>query len=287
MDYVSVRVFTKDHSGGNLAAVVIVPKNMEYTDKMMQEAAAIIGYSETVFVKIHGNERFSFRFFTPCKEVEMCGHGAIGSFFVLRNNGIVEENKLYSVETKESVIRLIANGESVLLEMTSFRLERYLLVEEVNELDGIMGTVGEKDQSQKVPIVCCGLSDILLSISSKKELDELKPHMEKLAAFSEKQKVVGVHAYYLDKKNKLIFARNFAPFYGIDEESATGTSNGGLGFYLWKEGQLKSGVEQGIVQGEAMDQASQIIVKVEASNPTVFVGGTAQIEMMDTLTIES
>ena len=103
-----------------------------------------------------------------------------------------------------------------------------------------------------------------------------------MAHFSEQQGVVGVHAYYLDEKTKQIYTRNFAPLYGIDEESATGTSNGGLVFYLWKKGLLESDIEQVIIQGEAMNQASRIMVKIESSIPRVHVGGTVILELIDT-----
>ena len=34
----------------------------------------------------------------------------------------------------------------------------------------------------------------------------------------------------------MIHARNFAPLYDIDEEAATGTSNGALVYYLYRHG---------------------------------------------------
>ena len=44
--------------------------------------------------------------------------------------------------------------------------------------------------------------------------------------------MTGVHAFTLDKAgdadDALCHARNFAPLYDIDEEAATGTSNGAL-----------------------------------------------------------
>jgi PhzF family phenazine biosynthesis protein len=285
MEYISVRVFTKDRRGGNLAAVVMVPKDREYTKEMMQTAATLIGYSETVFIKTDEKKQFSFLFFTPCKEVEMCGHGAIGSFFVLKNNGLVEENKPYEVQTKDGIIRLISSGDSVLLEMTNPRVERELSIKEELELGYIMGLIPDEPQKVGAAIVSCGLSDILLPISSKKKLDELEPDFTQLAHFSEQQGVVGVHAYYLDEKTKQIYTRNFAPLYGIDEESATGTSNGGLAFYLWKKGLLESDIEQVIIQGEAMNQASKIMVKIESSIPRVHVGGTVILELIDKVEI--
>lgn len=286
MEYASVRVFMKDHSGGNLAAVVMVPEGEKYTKEVMQATATLIGYSETVFVNGNEKKKFSFRFFTPSKEVDMCGHGAIGSFFVLKNNGLVEENQSYEVQTKEGIIRLLSTGESVLLEMPSPRVERELSLKEENELGHIMGLLIEEKQKIGATIVRCGLSDILLPISSKKILDGLRPDFAQLASFSERQKVVGVHAYYLDRKAKQIYTRNFAPLYGIEEESATGTSNGGLAFYLWKKGLFESDTEQLIIQGETMKQASQIKVKIEGAIPKVFVGGMVKIEKMAQLKIE-
>lgn len=38
--------------------------------------------------------------------------------------------------------------------------------------------------------------------------------------------------------------RNFAPLYGIDEESATGSSNGALACYLFENGMLSPGSER-------------------------------------------
>ncbi len=47
-------------------------------------------------------------------------------------------------------------------------------------------------------------------------------------------KVGGVHALTLDTKEGIAESRNFCPLYGIDEEAATGTSNGALTYYLFK-----------------------------------------------------
>lgn len=45
--------------------------------------------------------------------------------------------------------------------------------------------------------------------------------------------MVGVHAFTRDTKEGIAESSNFCPLYGIDEEAATGTSNGALTYYLF------------------------------------------------------
>jgi predicted PhzF superfamily epimerase YddE/YHI9 len=49
----------------------------------------------------------------------------------------------------------------------------------------------------------------------------------------EKGSSASMHFVYQKGKHEIL-ARNFAPLYGIDEEAATGTSNGALACFLMK-----------------------------------------------------
>ncbi|HHZ01051.1 MAG TPA: PhzF family phenazine biosynthesis protein, partial [Tissierellia bacterium] len=64
---------------------------------------------------------------------------------------------------------------------------------------------------------------------------------------------------------------------GINEECATGTSNGALGSLLISKG-FSNQIE--VIQGEAMNQKSLIYVKVDRHDGLmdVYVGGKANIE---------
>ena len=62
--------------------------------------------------------------------------------------------------------------------------------------------------------------------------------------------------------------------YDIDEEAATGTSNGALTYYLYRKNIVKPGVENTFIQGEAMDRPSKINSKLtEEGGVKVQVGG--------------
>ena len=72
-----VDAFTNQKFKGNPAAVCIAEKKID--DITMQSVATEIGFSETAFIqKISGNI-YSIRFFTPKKEVPLCGHTTLAS----------------------------------------------------------------------------------------------------------------------------------------------------------------------------------------------------------------
>ena len=89
--------------------------------------------------------------------------------------------------------------------------------------------------------------------------------------------MVGVHAFTINTQDGCVHARNFAPLYEIDEEAATGTSNGALAYYLYDYGLLKAETLLTVIQGEKMGRPSRIQaqVSVAGETPQVRVGGTA------------
>lgn len=76
------------------------------------------------------------------------------------------------------------------------------------------------------------------------------------------------------------YCRNFAPLYGILEESATGTSSGALGCYLYHYGILNEEQASHIIfeQGYFMKRPSEIRVSLDIKDNKIIevkVGGRA------------
>ncbi|MEG1808059.1 MAG: PhzF family phenazine biosynthesis protein, partial [Cetobacterium sp.] len=63
-------------------------------------------------------------------------------------------------------------------------------------------------------------------------------------------------------ENDEIYCRNFAPLYGIEEEAATGSSNGALFGYLYMNSIIKK-VEPIAYQGENYGHISKIFGKIK------------------------
>ena len=65
--------------------------------------------------------------------------------------------------------------------------------------------------------------------------------------------------------------RNFAPLYGINEESATGSSNGALVCYLFEKGLLSPSSEHKLLfrQGDSLNAPSDIYVHLSTCEDTI------------------
>ena len=69
--------FTNQKFKGNPAAVCMIEKDLDATT--MQNIATEIGFSETAFVKKISGDTYSIKFFTPKKEIPLCGHATLAS----------------------------------------------------------------------------------------------------------------------------------------------------------------------------------------------------------------
>ena len=275
MKFYIVDAFTSVPFGGNTAGVVLLEEGKEFpSDTLMQKIAAQLRYSETAFIKQNRERDFTIRYFTPEGEVDLCGHATIASFKVLMECGKATEGDVCLNRTLAGALNVYV-GEQIMMDMATPQVVGKEV--EMKELYRIMaGREMETVQELPVEIISTGLPDIILPLASVEELQSLKPDMQALAKLSKELEVTGVHAFAIADDNYTAHVRNFAPLYGIDEESATGTANGALSYYLFRHGIAKEGDRCTYLQGEAMERASEITAKVMAGGK-IKVGGNAAI----------
>lgn len=284
-----VDAFAERLFGGNAAGVVIIREGESFpTNDIMLKVAAELRYSETAFVKLLGDNRFKIRFFTPVAEVELCGHATIGAFHALLEEGMVERDSVYEVETLQGVLGVeVKENGSILMDMAKPQLYEYIKDKDaVDELYSIMGlqhadghgVCNVSPQLYLHPrIVSTGLRDIVLPVANEEELYKVAPDFAALAELSKRYNVVGVHTFTCNSKDGRVHARNFAPLYGIDEEAATGTSNGALACYLFDYGIVAGNQTVNVIQGEKMGRPSLISAQIllRGGELSVKVGGRA------------
>ena len=135
---------------------------------------------------------------------------------------------------------------------------------------------GKTTETLPTQIVSTGLPDIIYPVSSVEELNALAPDMEALSALSAELKVVGVHAFALSSDGFTAHVRNFAPLYDIPEESATGTANAALTYYLNKNGIISGDASCTFMQGEAIQRPSVVETEIKDGSK-VHVGGNSYI----------
>jgi PhzF family phenazine biosynthesis protein len=282
MRYFTVDAFAKEPFGGNPAGVVLLNGNTPFPeDEIMRKIAAEMRYSETAFVQQNGPEEFTVRYFTPAAEVDLCGHATIASFSVLREEGIAKEGTNCINHTKAGDLEIFV-GKKILMEMATPEIVGK--IEDTKRLEQIMG--GKSSDTLPIKIVSTGLPDIIFPVGSIDELNALAPNMESLSKLSEELKVVGVHAFALSNDGFTAHVRNFAPLYDIPEESATGTANAALTYYLYKQGIIAADKHCKFMQGEAMKRPSVVETIIEKGEK-VYVGGNSYILTSGKLNIKS
>ena len=280
MKFYIVDAFTDTLFGGNPAGVVILPEGADFPDdETCVKTAAELRYSETAFIKRLGDNEFNIRYFTPAAEVELCGHATIGSFAALRYGGYIGDGDFMN-HTISGDLNISVSGQRVLMDMaTPVKINEITEYDALKELYSIMGLDYDDLKARGLELtpqmVSTGLPDIMMPVPTLADLEAIEPDFKALSDLSARYEVVGVHAFTQDGDDATCHVRNFAPLYDIDEEAATGTSNGALTYYGYLNGFVKSGDDCKFIQGEKMKRPSVIEshIEVDGDKCLIRVGG--------------
>ena len=81
MDYLLIDAFTARPFAGNPAAVVMLREPLP--DDLLQAIAMEFNQAETAYVRRLDDGRWSLRWFTPTREVPLCGHATLAAAHAL------------------------------------------------------------------------------------------------------------------------------------------------------------------------------------------------------------
>ena len=270
MKYYIVDAFTDQPFGGNPAGVVLLEGDPFPSETLMLQVAAELRYSETAFVRRMSPTEYHVRYFTPKAEVELCGHATIATFSLLHQMQLAEGECLCHTLAGDLRIEV---GEKVMMQMATPSI-----VATVDDTDEIYRAIGLADYLPTLPvqIAYSGLPDIMIPISDVATLNGLQPTMEAVAAITQKHKAVSFHMYAFGNDGYTAHVRDFAPLYGVPEESATGTANAALTHYLAVNSVIPRQGDFAFLQGEAMGRPSVVATRI-AIDGNIYVGGTAYV----------
>lgn len=200
-----VDAFAQTSFQGNPAAVV--PLQEWLPDVVLQNIAAENNLSETAYFVDLG-DRFHLRWFTPAKEVRLCGHATLASSHVLF------EHLGYS--QKEIQFEALAGTLKVRKSESGYIMN--FPVDQVHESDedipwkAIIGVEALE--------VVRGTDDILVRIANYDQLQAIEPDFRRMAALDPRGVIVTTSGKTTD-----IASRCFYPSYGIDEDPVTGSAH--------------------------------------------------------------
>ncbi|SHL37702.1 phenazine biosynthesis protein PhzF family [Anaerocolumna jejuensis DSM 15929] len=277
IDVYTLNSFAKTKEGGNPAGVVMNADSL--TVEEMKKIAAVLGFSETAFVLQSNAADFKVRFFTPKEEVDLCGHATIATFYAMSSLNLLKQGK-YEQETRAGILGIeIHNDNFVMMDQSAPIFSEVIDKDEV--ADSLNISTSQITADLKVQVVSTGLRDIMVPVRNIEILDAIRPDMKKVKEISQKYNAVGYHVFSLKSLHGAnAYCRNFAPLYGIPEESATGTSSGALACYLYHYRKINEEQASHIIfeQGYSMKRPSEIQVSLAIKENKIFevkVGGGA------------
>jgi len=280
MELYIVDAFTNRRFSGNQAGVALLGDAPFPPEELMRGLAGELKHSETAFVRRTGERAYHIRYFTPAEEVDLCGHATIASFTVLREAGGAEPGR-YDLHTRSGDLEIQVGESAVWMDMAPPKDGQTFTEEEQARFYEAYGlSLADRPEGLEAQAVSTGLLDILLPVKDQESLNRAQQNEGVVTRLSREYGVVGFHMF-CTAADAAAHCRNFAPLYAIPEESATGTSNGALTYYLYRRGLVKAGAENRILQGEAMGKPSEILSRLEETpeGVKVRIGGRAVLSL--------
>lgn len=277
-----INAFVDGDEGGNPAGVVLDAERFTQDEK--QQIAAQVGVSETAFVSPSETADFKLEFFTPTKQIAHCGHATIATFSYLAQQRIITAPHS-SKETIDGRREIYLKDNSAFMEQTAPKYKS--LVETNVTLDAILDSLSINEDALSKDgeplIVNTGNNFLVIGLKSENELRKIKPNFEAIENISRELDLIGYYVFSPDtqKPGRDVGARMFAPFYGIEEEAATGMGAGTLAAYLFDHFGLKKEkylIEQGFYMNPP--SPSKIIAELKTENGAIkslLIGGRAKV----------
>jgi PhzF family phenazine biosynthesis protein len=281
--------FTTKIFEGNPAAVVLNADDL--SEQQMQQIAREMNNSETAFIINKQNDDYDIevRFFTPLKEVPICGHATIAAHYVYAKKNNIK-NSIIKQKTKAGIlpIEIKSENDDLTIIMTQAKIEfGEIFKEEITEklLQGLGISKHDLDNSLPIQIVSTGHSKVMIPLKRKNVLDSIKINSMILSELSSIINCNGFYTFTFDSQEEgvLIAGRMFAPAIGINEDPVTGNANGPLGAYLAKYNKIekkKEGFTFKIKQGEIIRRKGYMNVHVfsnENEPELIKISGNAKI----------
>jgi len=277
VEVVILNAFTRDGSGGNPAGVVL---NADWLSaQQMQAIAQQVGLSETAFVMSSALADYAVRFFTPTAEIDFCGHATVAVYCLMQQRQLLKKKQLSQV-TNAGILTVTIDAQNAVL--MQLALPTFGARFGAAQIAAMLNIEPKLIDATQLPleVVATGLADLMIPIVAG-GLDQVVADHHAIAQFCRAHDLVGFHLFELpDQPNQFsAHCRNFAPLFGINEESATGSSSGALACYLHRH--LPNAPTSFVFeQGRLMAQSSRLSAAIDHQGgkiTNVSVGGTATI----------
>lgn len=232
-------VFARTPGKGNPAGIVLSAENLD--EHAMQAIAQNTGFGDTAFVVPSRVADFGIRYFSPRREVALCGHATIAASIALHSHAVRARSMSlgrFSLETRAGVLPIDvdqgARGELMVsmsqapAELRKFAGNRDLL------LHSLGVSAGDLHPSLPLMYGSTGRWTLVVPVQGLDAMRRMRPRPEEFAFALVDMPEASVHPFCLETVGQGVdmHARHFsAPSSGTVEDPVTGTASGVLGAY--------------------------------------------------------
>jgi trans-2,3-dihydro-3-hydroxyanthranilate isomerase len=285
MNFYILDVFAPKIFAGNQLAVF--PNAADIPKNRFSQLAREMNYSETTFVlpPKSSEANAAVRIFTPNTELPFAGHPTLGTAFLLAATGAVKLSKEQTM-----VLELKAGLVRVSVELKDSQRGKAIMEQPVPQSRGTFS-----DLSTIASSICLSPEDIapyspeifanavsffIVPIKSMRALERARPNGAILETLLTKLNVEGLICFSTEtvEAGSQAHVRAFFPGLGINEDPATGSAQGPLTAYLFKNNLLKKGAKYRVAteQGYQIGRPSKLVTTFEVSDnliTSIKVGG--------------
>ncbi len=204
-----VDAFSSKPFAGNPAGVCLLQKSAP--EEWMQSMAREMNLSETAFLVPQG-EGFHLRWFTPVKEVRLCGHATLASAHILWETGALRPNQAACFQTLSG-------------ELTALRREDWIemnfparFAQPEPPLEGLLAALGI---AQAVEVVKSNQT-YLVEVDREATVRSLQPDFSLLGRLPVRSVVVTARSATAGFD---FISRYFAPAVGVNEDPVSGSAH--------------------------------------------------------------
>ena len=200
-----VDAFTNELFSGNPAAVCLL--NQWLSDELMLSIASENNLSETAFLNL-SNEPIGIRWFSPVKEVDLCGHATLAASRVLFDHLNYQSSDEIIFESGRGHLSARIKNEMIFLD---FPIDEPH-VQKFSESEKLFG--------HEASAVFSGQDDYLFIFEEEKLISGIEPNFELISQLDKRGVIISARSKDYD-----FVSRCFFPNYGINEDPVTGSAH--------------------------------------------------------------
>ena len=220
MKLYQVDSFTDTPFSGNPAGVCIADRFPP--DEIMQAIAAEMNLSETAFIEVRLGE-LNIRYFTPTREVPLCGHATLAAAHMLYELGLSSYEDEITFKAQNSDVKATWENGWIKMAFPAYKLIKINELASIGRVTGVRASEAYKSEN----------GWLVVRVGTEKEVLDASPDFEAIRK-EDFSNLIAVTAL-ADSPSYDFVVRVFCnPKYGITEDPVTGAANCVLAPY-WRE----------------------------------------------------